>query len=85
MRRDSGRIPTSATTPSPRPSARLRAAVARISVSAAPIGRATAITMPVSGSGRSATTQSPASPRVAGRPGTRPRPSSTASSAGSGA
>ena len=69
---------------SPRPSARLFAAVRRISCRAGPTGRATAITMPVSGSRRSATTHSPASRRVTGLPGTCPRAASTASSAGVG-
>ena len=57
----------------------------RISCRAGPTGRATAITIPVSGSSRSATTHSPASRRVTGFPGTCPSPASTASSAGSGA
>ena len=58
---------------------------AAISWSAGPTGRATAITIPVSGSGRSATTHSPASRRVTGFPGTCPSAASNASSAGSGA
>ncbi len=43
---DSGRIPRSASRARPRPSARLFAAVRRISCRAGPTGRATAITMP---------------------------------------